>query len=239
VEDEVPARTKVHTVKLYLVVLSVALSGCVTSTVMQLAGGPGPPSHKADRLLSAHRTADGDFVVFVKGRLHGVKGESEFSLLVPRAAVERLKIRRAEAKHDESVFNYDAPIGPSGAYMAEGWREIPIKKETTDVDRHTIPAASEAVFYELPSALGASNGKGLRAYWGDVRLMYVEPYEDQGTLRIDITPDAQRVEGNASKWLPLTIPADIVTLPIQAMWTSLFVVAMAGVATSEGNAAED
>jgi hypothetical protein len=226
-------------VKLCVAILAVTLSGCVTSTVMQLAGRPGPPSHQADQVLSAYQLADGNIVLFVKGRLQGVKGKSEFSLLVPKAELERMRAEHATTKRDARLFTYSAPIGPSGTYMADGWLPIPIRREKSDANRYSIPADREPVLYELPRALDAENGKGLREYWGDVMLVFVEPGEDQRTFRVDIAPNAQRVKGNASKWLPITVPADIVTLPVQAMWAALFVAGMAGVAAAESQAAAE
>jgi len=221
--------------KLGAVLFSLALSGCVTSAVTQLAGLPGSPTHQADRLVAAYRMTDGNIVLFVKGRIHGVRRESEFSLLVPRAEMARIKSEHAVTVHEDRVFEYNAVIGPSIAYMGEGWKSLTIVRELAEVDPYAIPASPEPVLYEFPRALKADNGKGLREYWGNSVLVYVEAYPDQSSFRLDIAPDAQRIKGNASKWVPAAMAADIVTLPVQAMWTALFVVTMAGEATAESS----
>jgi hypothetical protein len=221
--------------KLCAVLFSLALSGCVTSAVTQLAGLPGPPSHQADRLIAAYQMTDGNIVLFVKGRIHGVRGESEFSLLLPRAEMARIKSEHEVTVHEDRVFKYNAVIGPSTAYMGDGWSPLTIVRERAEVDPYTISASREPVLYELPRALKADNGKGLREYWGNSVLVYVEAYPDQSSFRLDIAPDAQRIKGNASKWLPASVAADIVTLPLQAMWAALFVVTVAGEATAESS----
>lgn len=219
----------------YSALLSLLLSGCVTSTVAQLAGGPGTPSHQADHVVAAYQMPDGNIVLFVKGRIHGVKGESDFSLLLPRVEIEKLKTEHESTRGEDRIFRYAATIGPSIAYMSEGWRPLAIARKATEVNSHAILAASEPVLYELPRALTADNGNGLRKYWGNVELIYVEPYADNGSFRLDIAPKAQWVKGNASKWIPVAVAADIVTLPAQAMWAALFIGTMAGVATAESN----
>jgi len=176
---------------------------------------PGPPSHKADRAIAAYRLRDGNLVVFVSGRLQGVKGESNFSLLVPRADIDRMKAERA-AVHETRVFPYLATIGPSSDYKAGVWSSIPTQRVRDDFDPYRIPASDEPIIYEMPES------PELRKTWGDIELVYVEPYPDQSPFRIYVMPKAQHVKGQASKWLPLTPAADAATLPLQALWSALF-----------------
>jgi hypothetical protein len=149
--------------------------------------------------------------------------------------MDRIKSEHAVTAHEDRVFKYDAVIGPSIAYMGQGWNALTIVREPAEADPNAIPASRDPVLYELPRALKADNGKGLREFWGNSVLVYIEPYPDQSSFRMDIAPNAQRIKGNASKWVPVAVATDIVTLPVQAMWTALFVVAMAGEATAESS----
>lgn len=199
----------------------VALGGCVTSAVTQVAGMPTNVSHRPDRAVSAYRLPDGNLVIFVDGRMRGVRGESSFSMLVPRDALDRLKEQSAHRRHTDNYFRvwYDAPIGPSIAHRLDGWTEIPIERVGSRLDSYALanlPAGTAPLLYEVPE------DKGLGEHWGRVNVLYVERYSDGAPFRVEINPQVTRVKGNAAKWLPLTVPADIVSLPAQALWGALF-----------------
>ena len=199
----------------------LALCGCVTSVVRQLAEMPSDASHRVDRAVSAFTLPDGNLVIFVKGRLRGTPGESEFSLLVPRAELDRLKTKVADRRHTDNYFQqwYDAPVGPSSDYQVGDWRPMPVERRGGTLDSYTyanLPPTHVPMLYEVPE------DEGIGKYWGKVDLLYVEAYPDGAAFRVEISPQVTLVKGSATKWLPLTIPADVATLPAQALWGVLF-----------------
>jgi hypothetical protein len=182
---------------------------------------PSNASHKPDHAVSAYTLPDGNLVIFVSGRLRGVDGESQFSMLVPRSELDRIKTKFAHQRHTDNYFWqwYTAPIGPSLDYRADGWASMPIERHVVELDPYTyanLPATQSPMLYEVPAQ------KGIDKYWGNVKLLYVETYPDGAPFRVEISPQVTLVKGSAGKWLPLTVPADILTLPAQALWGALF-----------------
>lgn len=199
-------------------------------------------SHKADAVLSAYRAADDNIVIFVKGRLTEKEGAGEFSLLVPKAALTKIKEeRRSEHWGDNisgtggSFYGYDAMIGPPSELKLSDWTPMKVEKEKAPVvwmaePNDYMPAQAVPVIYVLPRATNAANGDGLRNLWGAVHIVYVDTNPDGTVFRCSITPKAQRIEKtrNGIAWLPVTVPLDVATLPAQALWGALFVITLAG-----------
>jgi hypothetical protein len=228
----------------------IAHSGCISAASVGHSGKRLVDlSHKVDVLQSAYLLPDGNIVVFVSGRLSKYKGKADFSLLVPRPALLKIKEVRRAAFASESGYrtmsSYDASIGPSSELRLESWSPLKTDREKQP-DVHVygtapleyddyIPAQNLPVLYAIDRAPGASNEKGLKELWGGVELIYVDTYPDGTVFRCKLVPKAERIEKtrNGLVWLPVTVPLDVATLPAQALWGAIFVAVSA--AEAAGN----
>jgi hypothetical protein len=236
------------TVGLICLAILLCQSGCISAASVGHSGTRlADLSHKADALESAYTLPDGNIVIFVSGRLSGQEGESHFSLLIPKEALVKIKEEAKAAYLSESgyrtMFRYDATIGPSSELKIESWAKLKTDRERPrpPPDKEhpfiylvdyaaSIPAQDAPVIYVMDRAPGAANEKGLKNLWGNMQLAYVDRYPDGTIFRCEIIPKAERITKtrNGLAWLPITVPLDIVTLPAQALWGALFVVASAG-----------
>ena len=215
-------------------------SGCISAASVGHSGTRLVDlSHKADSLQSAYSLPDGNIVLFVSGRLSKQEGKADFSLLIPKASLLRIKdatkAAYASDRGDRTMFHYDASIGPSAELKLESWTPLKTDREkrplVPPVDFNgSIPPQNTPVLYAIDRAPGASNEKGLKELWGEVRLVYVDTYPDGTVFRCEIVPKAEHImkTRNGRAWLPVTVPLDVATMPVQVLWGALFVAAFAG-----------
>jgi hypothetical protein len=220
-------------------------SGCISAASVGHSGKVLVDlSHKADALHSAYVLPDGNIVVFVRGRLSGKEGAADFSLLVPQAALLKLKEEKqaayASKSGDRTMFSYNASIGPSSELKSGPWNALKtdqarLRQTFTVSFSDSLPPQSAPVLYAMNRASGATNEQELKSLWGGVRLIYVDTYPDGTAFRCEIIPKAERIEKtrNGVAWLPVTIPLDVATLPAQALWGALFIAVSA--AEAAGN----
>ncbi|HEY8960901.1 MAG TPA: hypothetical protein VIM57_01770 [Luteolibacter sp.] len=233
--------------RIFLILIGIAVlvsqSGCISIASVGHSGKRLVDlSHKADALQSAYVLPDGNIVVFVSGRLSKQEGKADFSLLVPKEALLKIKKEKKAAYASKSGYrtmcSYDASIGPSSDLKLEGWRPLKTDRERRPYDPgapglefdDSIPPQNAPVIYAMDRAAGASNEKGLKGLWGEVQLVYVDTYPDGTVFRCEIIPKAERIEKtrNGLAWLPVTVPLDVATLPAQTLWGALFVLISAG-----------
>jgi hypothetical protein len=216
-----------------------SLSGCISIYSVTHSGKTLVDlSHKADAVLSAYRTPDDDIVIFVKGRFTEKEGAGEFSLLVSKAGLEMIReqsrIERSKGWVNRS-YSYEAMIRPPSELKLDGWTSVRVEKENSPVfslaqNDAYMPLHGAPAIYPLPRAPSALNRDDVIKLWGAVDIVYVDINPDGTAFRCSITPKAEPIEKtwNGKAWLPLTVPLDVVTLPAQALFGTLFVILMAG-----------
>jgi hypothetical protein len=205
-----------------LALMLPSLSGCFTASARQIKGDWHDGSHKPDAVLEAHTLPDQNIVVLVQGRLSGSEELVSFSLFVSRSELDQLKLRFVADHGARAVFNIKAPIVMPPQESRPEWSSLKLSMSSAPLEERGLPSGDVPVLYVGPAQWGDR--------WGHAKMIYVETFSDGTPFRCEIHPMADRLthERDWRWWLPLTVPLDIVTLPLQAVWAVIAAVGLAG-----------
>ncbi len=212
------------------------LSGCISATAIQvLEVNSSKRSHVADRANAAYRTDSGDVVIFVGGRLAEHEADAHFSLVLSKHEISRIRTEFSDGFHLDNSNRLlpvcRASIGPDANFRLPDWTLLPLSPSTYPEGRwenlelaYPASGSSPAVFAS-ERGVGGTNQKDLQSRWGEIELFYTDTYPDGTALRCLVEPDAVEVRTglNGKLLLPITVPLDVATLPLQAVWAALFV----------------
>ena len=208
-----------------LVTVAPALAGCISLAVTGHSGGKSLGStHKPDELLAGYQLPDGSLVVELKGRLRENDGPVTFSLSVPAEEIRKARneqcLTPSKCSNDWQTLS-EASISDPPLLKTERWHPLSIQHNGGTIPR-PLPPDTPAALYVNPVA-NIEAGKSS----GHIRIVYAESLSNGAIFTLKIEPQELK-EKRSLKWLPLTIPVDIVTLPLQAIWGLLVIPILAG-----------
>jgi hypothetical protein len=214
---------------LFLLLSSPLTSGCISIAVQNHTKEFAGVTHQVDDAVAAYKLSNGDVVLQLTGT-HGEEKNASFWILVPRKRIDEAKREaRPSISHcgHPSQCDYWGKKGFDGAsWFDPKIRELPAPQDEASQSmeiRHTATNATvfpgrpppQGVVYVVPTTFMPRVTR--------VQLVYVEPYSDGYALNWSIRPDTV-IHQYQRGWLALTVPADIVTLPLQAIWAGLFLI---------------